>query len=128
MFQFKHTYKFQETTLEIYILVVCLLNVPFVDRIPHQIDGRYIASYAECCNEIRKPQCRILGILALAMASPQNGVSALLLIMWREQGVHSHKPYRETHRFSACSRSRFLKSRYRLISFASSVKTTPATN
>lgn len=42
--------------------------------------------------------------------------------------VHSHKPYRETHRFSACSRSRFLKSRYRLISFASSVKTTPATN
>lgn len=40
MLQFR--LKFEETTIEIYILVVCLLNVLFVDRIPHQIDGRYI--------------------------------------------------------------------------------------
>lgn len=40
MLQFR--LKFEEITFEIYILVVCLLNVLFVGRIPHQIDGRYI--------------------------------------------------------------------------------------
>lgn len=68
------------------IVRIVLLDVPFVDRIPYQIDRRYIVpTLAECCIAIRKAQYRTLGILTPAMASLRGDAPALRLIIRAEQ-------------------------------------------